>query len=81
MFFFYLVSCFLSIHIKTHEVATHKSTPQLLSLFRKFNEDMVDATMPENQEEKDDLFIYTKDLEKELRYYGSFQMMVNDYYC
>ena len=41
---------------------------------------MVDATMPENQEEKDDLFIYTKDLEKELRY-GSFQMMVNDYYC
>ena len=41
---------------------------------------MVDATMPENQEEKDDLFIYTKDLEKELRYYGSFQMMVNDYY-
>ena len=48
-----------------------------MSLFRKFNEDMVDATMPENQEEKDDLFIYTKDLEKELRY-GSFQMMVND---
>ena len=45
---------------------------KIILTLRRYNEEMINQTIPEGQEERDELILYTLDLEKELRNVISF---------